>query len=97
MLITLEPLDLWREYIYWRNNGQPTLAFDYLRREHDTDYFEMLIATIARRRYGRSLKIGDWIRMGNVEVEWSSVLEEGFHNPSFPRVLKTTAQATEWS
>lgn len=88
MIIILEPIDLWREYIYWRNHGQRKIAFDYLRRESDTEYFEVLIALIAKRKYGRSLKIGDWVRLGNVAVEWTWELEGEFHGPHFPALFK---------
>lgn len=97
MLVTLEPNDLWKEYIYWRNIGYPNIAFEYIRREQDTEYFEILIATIAKRRYGRSLKIGDWICLGDVAVEWSSALEDGFCSPNFPTALRTTVHEVEWS
>lgn len=97
MLITLEPNDLWREYIYWRNKGEQGVAFDYLRREHDTEYFGTLIATIAKRRYGKSLKVGDWIRLGSVSVKWSWEMEKEFRIQNIPGVLKGVPYEVEWS
>ena len=88
MLITIEPNDIWKEFIYWRKHGQQKIAFDYLRRESDVEYFEILIAVIAKRRYGRSLKIGDWIQLGDVTVEWSRELEEEFNGPYIPTMFK---------
>ena len=71
MLITLEPNDLWKEYVFWRNSGHPKVAFEYIRREQDVDYFEILMALIVKRRYGHNVIVGDMVELGDISFTWS--------------------------
>jgi len=51
-----------------------------------------LIAMIARRKYGKKLKIGDCIRLDTIAVKWSWEMEKEFNNPDLPNVLRSVVQ-----
>uniref|UniRef100_A0A6C0CJ05 Uncharacterized protein n=1 Tax=viral metagenome TaxID=1070528 RepID=A0A6C0CJ05_9ZZZZ len=92
MIIDLTSNDWWREFVFWRRRGHEKLAFDYLRVNQDPEYFEILIAMIARRKYGKKLKIGDCIRLDTIAVKWSWEMEKEFNNPDLPNVLRSVVQ-----
>ena len=76
MIIELTSDDWWSEFVFWRSHGQKNIAFDYLRIRQDPEYFEMLVALIAKRKYGSQVKPGDVICLGDIEVLWSQNAED---------------------
>jgi hypothetical protein len=97
MIIQLTPDDWWQEFIFWRNHGQKKIAFDYLRITQDPEYFNMLIALIAKRKYGAQVKPGDFIRLGEIEVQWSQGVEDALHSVRIPTPLRQIFHAAEGS
>jgi hypothetical protein len=88
MLIELTADDWWREFIFWRNHGQKKIAFDYLRIQQDPEYFDMLVALIAVRKYGSQVKPGDLIRLGDIEIMWSQEVDDKLHSESISKPLR---------
>jgi hypothetical protein len=80
MIIDITLTDLWNEFIYWRKNGNPHVAFDYLRREHDTSYYEALLAMIAYRKTDGKVDIGDTIQLVKYSIffRWDEELKQAF-------------------
>lgn len=90
MLIELTNEDWWKEFVFWRNNGQTKIAFDYLRiRQTDLEYFETLVAMIGKRKYGRNVNPGDVICLGDIKVEWTQHMEDEFYGVTLPRAMRT--------
>ena len=88
MIIQLTAEDWWSEFVFWRSHGQKKIAFDYLRVQNDLGYFEMLIAMIAKRKYGSQVKPGDLIRLGDIEVMWSQNIEDTLHSEKISTSLR---------
>jgi hypothetical protein len=88
MIIQLTEDDWWQEFVFWRNHGQKKIAFDYLRVKNDLEYFEMLIALIAKRKYGSQVKPGDLICLGEHEIMWSQVDEDVLHSEKLSKSLR---------
>lgn len=88
MLIELTSDDWWQEFIFWRNSGQRTIAFDYLRIRQDHEYFEVLVAMIAIRKYGSQVRPGDLIRLGDIEIMWSQAADDKLHSESISKPLR---------
>ena len=88
MIIQLTAEDWWSEFVFWRSHGQKKIAFDYLRVQNDLGYFEMLIAMIAKRKYGSQIKPGDLIRLGDIEVMWSQNGEDTLHSEKISTSLR---------
>jgi len=88
MIIELTADDWWKEFVFWRNYGQNKIAFDYLRVQNDLEYFEMLVALIAKRKYGSQVKPGDVICLGDIEIMWSQTAENKLHSDSISSSLR---------
>jgi hypothetical protein len=93
MIVQLTADDWWQEFVFWRNHGQKNIAFDYLRITQDPEYFEMLVALIAIRKYGSQVNPGDLIRLGDIEVMWSQAAENKLHSDSICRSLREVFHA----
>lgn len=94
MIIELTADDWWHEFVFWRSHRQKKIAFNYLRiKQQDPDYFEMLVALIAKRKYGSHVKPGDLIRLGDIEVMWSQAAENKLHSDSISRSLRDVFDA----
>ena len=93
MIIQLTNEDWWQEFVFWRNKGQTTIAFDYLRvRQTDLEYFEVLVAMIGKRKYGRDVRPGDLICLGDIKVEWTQHLDDEFYGTTLPIAMRTMIQ-----
>jgi hypothetical protein len=88
MIIQLTADDWWQEFIFWRNHGQKKIAFDYLRTTQDPEYFDMLVALIAIRKYGSEVKPGDLICLGDIKVIWSQEVDDKLHSESICKPLR---------
>jgi len=88
MIIQLTAEDWWSEFVFWRRHRQKKIAFDYLRVKNDLEYFEMLIAMIAKRKYGSQVKPGDLICLGEHEIMWSQVAEDVLHSEKLSKSLR---------
>jgi hypothetical protein len=97
MIIQLTADDWWQEFVFWRNHGQEKIAFDYLRITQDPEYFDMLVALIAVRKYGSQVNPGDLIRLGEIEVVWSQDVDDKLHSESICRPLRQIFHAAEGS
>lgn len=93
MIIELTDEDWWKEFVFWRNYGQNKIAFDYIRVQNDLEYFKMLVALIAKRKYGSQVKPGDVICLGDIEVMWSQTAENKLHSYSICRSLREVFHA----
>ena len=97
MIIELTADDWWSEFVFWRSHGQKKIAFDYLRVQNDLEYFEMLVALIAKRKYGSQIKPCDLIRLGDIEITWSQNAEDTLHSEKISKPLRQIFHATEGS
>jgi hypothetical protein len=97
MIIQLTADDWWQEFIFWRNHGQKKIAFDYLRITQDPEYFDMLVALIAVRKYGSQVKPGDLICLGDIRVIWSQKVDDKLHSESICKSLRQIFHAAEGS
>jgi hypothetical protein len=88
MIFELTTKEWWSEFVFWRNHGQKKIAFDYLRITQDPEYFDMLVALIAKRKYGDEVKPGDLICLGEIEVMWSQEVEDALHSVQIPTPLR---------
>lgn len=95
MIINITLTDLWNEFIYWRKNGNPDVAFDYLRREHETPHYEALLAVVAYRKTDGKVDVGDTVRLDThrVHFTWDKELKQAFVDDELPEVLRTAARA----
>jgi hypothetical protein len=90
MIIELTKEDWRDEFVFWRNYGQTKIAFDYLRvRQTDLEYFEILVAMIGKRKYGRDVNPGDVICLGDIKVEWTQQIDDEFYGTTFPVIMRT--------
>ena len=80
MIIDITLTDLWNEFIYWRKNGNPKVAFDYLRREHETPQYEALLAMVAYRKTGGNIDVGDTVQLVKYSIffRWDKELKQAF-------------------
>ena len=89
MIIQLTAEDWWSEFVFWRRHRQEKIAFDYLRvQQNDLEYFEMLVALIAVRKYGSRVRPGDLIRLGDIEIMWSQAVDDKLHSESISKSLR---------
>lgn len=78
MIVIVTQYDIWKEFIYWRTNGNKEIAFDYLRNNMQTSRWEALIASLVKHNYP-SISPGDKIIVKNsIEFNWDNELEALF-------------------
>jgi hypothetical protein len=95
MIFELTADDWWSEFVFWRSHGQKKIAFDYIRVYQDTEYFEMLVSLIAKRKYRSGVLPGDIIRLGDIEVRWTQGMEDGIRSSTLPGAMRNLFQGNE--